>query len=114
MTYTVTQDGKQIAAGKEAAGWARLADKAGSLELAVRDFWQMHPKQLKLQRDAATVYLWPELGNKVLDLRRRYDEVENTYHYDLSLWEYGGEGVGVTHEIALRFGTPADDTGAPP
>ncbi|MCE5239082.1 hypothetical protein LLH23_11370 [bacterium] len=112
VTYTVTQDGKQLAEGKEAAGWARLADKAGSLELAVRNFWQMHPKQLKLERGGAGVYLWPDQGGKVLDFRRRYDEVENTYHYDLSLWEFGGEGVGVTHEIALRFGGPADDTAA--
>ena len=112
VTYAVVQGDKQIAAGKEAAGWARLADQAGSLELAVRDFWQMHPKQLKLERGAATVYLWPEEGHKVLDLRRRYDEVENTYHYDLSLWPFGGEGVGITHEIMLRFGQPADDTAA--
>ncbi|MBU0607769.1 MAG: hypothetical protein KKI08_07760, partial [Armatimonadetes bacterium] len=112
VTYTVTQDGKATASGKEAAGWGRVADKAGSLELAVRDFWQMHPKQVKLQRDAVTLYLWPEEGKKVLDLRRRSDEVENTYHYDLSLWPYGGEGVGVTHEVALRFGKPADDTAA--
>ena len=112
VTYTVTHDGKETANGKEAAGWARVADTSGSLELAVRDFWQMHPKQVKLQRDAVTLYLWPEEGQKVLDLRRRYDEVENTYHYDLSLWPHGGEGVGVTHEIALRFGKPTDDTAA--
>ncbi len=109
VTYALVQDGKQVATGKEPRGWACVADQRGALQLAVRDFWQMHPKELRVQRDAATVYLWPELGNKVLDLRRRYDEVENTYHYDLSLWPYGGEGVGVTHEIALRFGPPAEN-----
>ena len=112
VTYTLAQDGKQIATGKEPRGWACVADKRGSLQLALRDFWQMHPKEMRLHRDAATVYLWPELGEKVLDLRRRYDEVENTYHYDLSLWPYGGEGVAVTHEIALRFGPPAENTAA--
>jgi hypothetical protein len=56
-----------------------------------------------------TVYLWPEAGGKVLDLRRRYDEVENVYHYDLSLWPYGGEGVGLTHELFLRFGPARED-----
>jgi hypothetical protein len=110
VRYSVTQNGKQTATGKEAAGWARLSDKRGSMELAVRDFWQMHPKELKLQRDAMTLYLWPEQGNRVLDLRRRYDEVENTYHYDLSLWPFGGEGVGVTHELALRLGPQATGT----
>lgn len=110
--YSVTQNGTQTATGKEAAGWARLSDKRGTMELAVRDFWQMHPKQLKLQRDAMTFYIWPEQGNRVLDLRRRYDEVENTYHYDLSLWPFGGEGVGVTHELALRLGSSQEDTAA--
>lgn len=111
VRYSVTQGGKEIASGKEAAGWARLSDKRGTMELAVRNFWQMHPKQIKCERDALTLYLWPEQGNKVLDLRRRYDEIENVYHYDLSLWPFGGEGVGVTHELALRLGPPVTPEG---
>ncbi len=102
--YSLLHGGKKIAGGKEAAGWVQVADRRGSAQAAVRNFWQMHPKELKAQRDALTVYLWPEQGGKVLDFRRRYDEVENVYHYDLSLWEYGGEGVGVTHQIVLHFG----------
>jgi hypothetical protein len=112
VRYTVTQDGREIGSGLEPAGWARLSGSTTGLDLAVRDFWQMHPKEIALQRDAVTLYLWPESGNKVLDLRRRYDEVENTYHYDLSLWPYGGEGVGVTHEVLLRYGRAGDDTAA--
>lgn len=110
VRYSVTQGGREIASGREATGWARLSDKRGTMELAVRNFWQMHPKEIRCERNALTLYLWPEQGNKVLDLRRRYDEVENTYHYDLSLWPYGGEGVGVTHELALRLGPPQEDT----
>lgn len=109
VTYQVTQADRVLGRGKEPPGWARISDRRGSLQLAVRDFWQMHPKELRLTRDAAAVYLWPDRANKVLDLRRRYDEVENKYHYDLSLWEFGGEGVGMTHEIALRFGSSGED-----
>ena len=112
VNYAVVSGGKEIGKGKEAPGWARLSDRRGSLQVAVRNFWQMHPKELKLQRDALTVYLWPEEGNKVLDLRRRYDGVENTYHFDLEWWEFGGEGVGITHEMLLRFGPPGDESGA--
>ncbi|MEN6642855.1 MAG: hypothetical protein ABFE08_10445 [Armatimonadia bacterium] len=104
VTYSVVQNGKQLATGKEAAGWAQVSDGAGTLGLALRDFWKMHPKEIKCEREALTLYLWPEQGNKVLDLRRRYDEIENTYHYDLSLWEFGGEGVGVTHDVMLTMG----------
>lgn len=109
--YSVTQSGREIAKGKEAAGWARVSDQSASMHVAVRNFWQMHPKELKVDAQGITVFLWPEQGGKVLDLRRRSDEVENVYHYDLSLWPYGGEGVGVTHEMLLRFGPAREDAG---
>jgi hypothetical protein len=115
VTYTVQSakggTTREIAQGKEAAGWARLTDKRAELQVGLRNFWQMHPKQLEVDASGVTVYLWPEAGGKVLDLRRRYDEVENKYHYDLSLWPYGGEGVGLTHELTLRFG-PAREASA--
>jgi hypothetical protein len=110
--YSVVQGGKPIATGKEAAGWIRIGDQRGALQAAVRNFWQMHPKELRAQRDGLTVFLWPEQGGKILDLRRRYDEIENVHHYDLSHWEYGGEGVGVTHEMLLRFGPAGEDVAA--
>jgi len=109
VRYTVASGDTQVADGVEAAGWARLQGEDTVLSFAMRDFWQMHPKQIALDRGGLTLYLWPEQGGKVLDLRRRYDYVENTYHYDLSLWPYGGEGVGLTHEMLLRFG-PVEET----
>lgn len=110
--YKVLEGGRETAAGREAAGWARVGDGQGTMQAAVRNFWQMHPKELGVRRDALTVYLWPEESRKVLDLRRRSDEVDNVFHYDLSLWEYGGEGVGVTHEVLLGFGPPEEDRAA--
>ena len=112
VAYSVSQDGKEVAKGKHAAGWARVADERSSMQLAVRNFWQMHPKELKAGREGLRFYIWPESGGKVLDLRRRSDEIDNVYHYDLSLWPYGGEGVAVTHELMLRVGPPAEDTAA--
>ncbi len=112
VTYAVVQGEATLAAGKEAAGWARVADGRAAMELGVRNFWQMHPKELRIEREALTFYLWPERGGKVLDLRRRSDEIDNVSHYDLSLWPYGGEGVAVTHELALRFGPTSAETGA--
>jgi hypothetical protein len=108
--YSVVSGGKEIGRGKEALGWARVSDSRGSTEVAVRNFWQMHPKELKLERGALTVYLWPEEGNKVLDFRRRYDGID-TNRCDFGSWAYGGEGVGVTHELLLHFGRPGDEAG---
>lgn len=109
--YTITRNSKPQAKGTGAAGWARLSGGQWAMHLGVRNFWQMHPKQLAIRHGGITFYLWPEVGGKVLDFRRRYDYIENTYHYDLSLWEYGGEGVAVTHEFALRFGPGSEDVG---
>lgn len=112
VAYAVVQGDTEIAKGSEAAGWARISDSGGTMELGVRNFWQMHPKELRIEAEALTFYLWPERGGKVLDLRRRSDEVENVYHYDLSLWPYGGEGVGLTHELLLRCGPAGATAGA--
>jgi hypothetical protein len=111
VTYSVVQGDREVAKGQEAAGWARLADPRAAMQLAVRNFWPMHPKELTIDRDGISVGLWPEHGGKVLDLRRRSDEIDNVYHYDLSLWPYGGEGLGLTHELLLRFGPPREDFG---
>ncbi len=109
--YTVDSGMQKLGEGKEAAGWGRVSDQAGALHLAVGNFWRMHPKELRLEPGAATCYLWPERGGKVLDLRRRSDVVDNAYHYDLSLWPYGGEGVAVTHDLLVRYGPAAEDLG---
>ncbi len=111
VKYSLTNNGNETAKGTEAKGWVRLAGPKSAMHLALRNFWQMHPKELRADAKGLCVYLWPEAGGKVLDFRRRYDEVENKYHYDLTLWPYGGEGVGVTHEMVLRFGAIAEDAG---
>ena len=75
--YTVVQGNRELAQGQEAAGWARLADGRVALQLAMRNFRQMHPKELTIDAGGITVGLWPEHGSKVLDLRRRSDEIDN-------------------------------------
>jgi len=111
VEYAVVDGDREVARGKEAAGWARLAGPRAAMHVAMRNFWQRHPKELVVDAGGVTVGLWPERGGKVLDLRRRSDEIDNVYHYDLSLWPYGGEGVGVTHEMVVRYGPANEDLG---
>ena len=105
---------EQIAQGKEAPGWVSLRTDAGAFALAVRDFWRQHPKELRVDGDGRlTLFLWPDQGDRVLDLRRRYDHVDNEVHYDLSMWKYGGQGIAKTHEFWMDWGqggTAAEDT----
>ena len=111
VRYTVSEGDRQLGRGEEAAGWARIESPQAAMTVAMRDFWQMHPKELAVDPQGITVYFWPERGGKVLDLRRRSDEIDNVYHYDLSMWEYGGEGVALTQEMLLRFDPPGADLG---
>jgi hypothetical protein len=96
--------------GVEAGGWVHLEGEGIHLTLAMRDFWQLHPKELRIAPATGDldIYLWPERGNKVLDLRRRYKDHDDAGHYDLGWYPDEGRGVGKTHELVLDF------SGAPP
>ena len=112
VRFQVLSGGKVAAEGKEAPGAVAVSAKAGGVALAVRDFWQQHPKEIRC--DAAgrlTLYFWPEEGGKVLDLRRRSDEIDNVLHYDLSMWAKGGRGLAKTHEFLLDFSAGPADAG---
>lgn len=98
------------AQGKDAPGWLATGSDNGGVAVAVRDFQHQAPKEIRVGGDGKlTLFFWPESGDKVLDFRRRYDYIDNEVHYDLSLWEYGGLGVGKTHEFWLQFGGDARD-----
>jgi hypothetical protein len=96
--------------GKEAAGWVRVASGKAGVTVALRDFWQLHPKELRVSPATGDLdlYLWPDKGDKVLDLRRRYEGNDDAGHYDLGWYTEQGRGVGKTHEFVLDF------SGAPP
>ena len=99
------EDSQRIAAGERAKGWVCLRGAATAATSAVRHFSKLWPKEVCVdsQARALTQYLWPDRGGLVLDLRRRYDYVENEVHYDLSLHPNGGEGIAKTHELLLWF-----------
>jgi hypothetical protein len=96
--------------GREAAGWVRVTTGKAGVTVALRDLWQLHPKELRISQTSGEVdlYLWPERSNKVLDLRRRYEGNDDLGHYDLGWYPEMGRGVGKTHEFVLDF------SGAPP
>jgi hypothetical protein len=115
VEWTLTQASAQAgstpaakATGHDAPGWIAARGEKGGVALALRDFRHQAPKEIRLNGDGKlTLYFWPESGEKVLDFRRRYDYIDNEVHYDLSLWEYGGLGVGKTHEFWLQPGGDA-------
>lgn len=73
VPYRVRVDGEVLHEGFGASGWLDVSGTVG-LAAGVRDFWREHPKEVAWAGGAMTVYLWPDDGDRALDLRRRYPE----------------------------------------
>ena len=62
-------------AGGKAPGWAELTTPAGTLAVAVRDFWQQWPKSLEVRGGALRVGLFPAFAAGA------FDHMEPWYKY---------------------------------
>jgi len=60
---TVTRAGKPEPVGERAPGWLTLrpADDRWALTVAMRDFWQLHPKAYAVQGDTLRLFLVPPM-----------------------------------------------------
>ncbi|MBA2660936.1 MAG: hypothetical protein H0U74_01465 [Bradymonadaceae bacterium] len=94
----------------------------GSVTAALRDFWQRHPKELEVDADARSlnVWLWPNRGDKVLDLRRHSEQKAYENLRPGEGWRYEGVdqdigyayGRALTHEMAFSFAKAAPSAAA--
>jgi len=78
VSYEVNVDGARVARGKGAVGWMDAGDGLLGIAAGVRDFWREYPKEVKYENGDVYLYLWPDYGDKSLDLRRRYPETRGT------------------------------------
>lgn len=99
------KDRMTAGAGNWARGWATLRGERAAATVAIRHFDKLFPKEIAVDAADGTIteYLWPDQGDQVLDLRRRYDGVEDKVHYDLGTYPKGGRGIAKTHELLLWF-----------
>ncbi|MBI3923189.1 MAG: hypothetical protein HY318_17345, partial [Armatimonadetes bacterium] len=104
-------DNKPTGAGDWAHGWATLQGQDRGVTVAVRHFDKLFPKEIAVDATTGTItqYLWPDRGNQILDLRRRYDYVEDKVHYDLGMYPKAGRGLAKTHEMLLWLHDAATD-----
>jgi len=102
----------KLADGEDPPGWAALATDRGGMALGFRDFQYLHPKELRLEGDGRmVVYLWPERGNKCLDLRRRSEHLDRRYNEN-GMDPYGGRGIAKTHEWMVEYSAAPPDADA--
>ena len=100
--------------GVEAAGWVRLEGNRVTTTVALRDFPRLHPKEIRVEpgERALRYFLWPERGDKALDLRRRYQGQRVEDHYDTGEYGPAGRGFGKTHQLLIDFSTAPSDAAA--
>ncbi len=78
VTYSLLLDGAQQDSGQSPSGWGDVSDGDRGIAVGVRDFWREHPKEVQYRDGRMAAYLWPDHGDKALDLRRRYPEIRGT------------------------------------
>ncbi len=99
VAFSLLEDGGEIDRGTGAAGWGDVSDGAVGIAMGVRDFWREHPKEVQYSDGTMAVYIWPDSGDRTLDMRRRYPEVRGTV----------GEGWGAA--ARREFVTPGSAVG---
>ncbi|MCC6591301.1 MAG: hypothetical protein IT168_31740 [Bryobacterales bacterium] len=90
--------------GKRAAGVAEWSDGARSVTLAVRDFWQTYPKDLKVSPEGFELAIMPALRPGEYDSANGTIDEHRIYYY-----LHGGayklrQGMTKTHDLWLEFG----------
>ncbi|HYF49970.1 MAG TPA: hypothetical protein VEJ63_11220 [Planctomycetota bacterium] len=101
--------------GDSPQGWIAAGNKDGTVGVAFKDFWRKHPKELDVDggRKTINVWLWPNRGDRVLDLRRYSD---NKVYKELNPgegWRFEAPdqsfgmayGHAFGHEFAIKLST---------
>lgn len=75
VEFEVVANGVSRKKGYHPSGWASISNGKLGITMGIRDFWREHPKEMQYKDGKMGVYLWPDHGDRTLDLRRRYPEV---------------------------------------
>ncbi|MBW2732291.1 MAG: hypothetical protein JRH20_07835 [Deltaproteobacteria bacterium] len=78
VSYELIEDGAVSTTGAAPSGWGSVSAGGVGLAAGIRDFWREHPKEVQYAKGRLGVYLWPDHGDRTLDLRRRYPELRGT------------------------------------
>ena len=92
--WSLTADGRELAAGERSEGWVDLREADKGLTIGVREFFEKCPKSIAVRRSgqgcAVEIGIWPQATGQVL----RY-----------------GQGTRLTAQVALSFHDGARDAG---
>ena len=73
--YALAEDGRTVATGGKARGWATMCGRKASAAVAVRHFWQEYPKGIALDDDGTIdVQIWPDRHDGALSFSTPFKE----------------------------------------
>jgi PcRGLX-like N-terminal RIFT barrel domain/PcRGLX-like protein central beta sandwich domain len=85
-----------------AEGWIDVGGSGGSVTAAVRHFWQLYPKALRLTGGALALDLCPAFPEGTYDDCSRLDEIKWFYYLMRGRYKVR-RGVRKQHEVLLQF-----------
>lgn len=112
--------------GERAGGWISARGRDGAVTLALRNLWQMYPKELRAEPGRLTAYLWATHGKALpFDVReanlkaiwgpvamesiKGLPEYKDTFDNPDVM---DATGLARTHDLLLRFEEPTPDATA--
>jgi len=85
-----------------ADGWIDVSTAASGLTVAMRDFWQLYPKALRVTRDGLAIDLCPDFPKGTYDECSKLEEIK-LYYYLMGGKYKVRRGVQKQHELMLYF-----------
>ena len=100
---------RQQTSGKQSSGSARVTDDSHSIEVVVKDFWQLYPKGITIKPDGLHVRVLPPLPSDAFakESQNAEDLIRLYYCYDHGQYRVK-RGLEFTTDIYVRFGGDDD------
>jgi len=89
-------------ATERADGWVDVSQGKWAVAAAVRDFWQLYPKGLRITPEGLAIDLCPDFADGTYDGCTRLDEIKLYYYLMKGLYKVR-RGVEKQHELMLYF-----------
>ena len=89
-------------ATKRADGWVDVGHERWGMTVAVRDFWQLYPKGIRLDDDGLSIDVCPDFPDGTYDDCSKLDEIK-LYYYLMGGKYKIARGVQKQHELMLHF-----------
>lgn len=97
LDWEVQAGTRKVQGTKKTDGWIEVSSEKFGVTMVMKDMAYKYPKELSFKADEnlMTAWVWPDHGEKVLDLRA-------------SGWDYGMQGVSFSHDIFYNFSGKPD------